>query len=178
MKKFTTSSASSSSSSKARASLKNRYNESSSSKFDTHFADPSTSQILFKSIGFEQDKGEYDEALTKAKDNEGSLYETPTKGKSSIETIHSTSIRESFFKSKPKVKVYLFILEHYEIPKDIDMNQRYGVARSGICHEERVLMAYKNGLLKIKKASSEMRMCWTCGLMGHFPCDCPNLIKY
>ena len=73
-------------------------------------------------------------------------------------------------------KVYAWIQENCTIPDDFETNRAYG-PWSGSCHEERVLRAYRLGLLTTTKTNSnDAVMCTSCATVGHSQNQCPALI--
>lgn len=87
------------------------------------------------------------------------------------------SARARFHKDQHKPLVFQFVLQHFNLPEDLEHSMKYG-PRSGSCFEERVLTAYMNNQLPVKQSSkqiaeAELRICIECGQPGHFPAYCP-----
>ena len=71
---------------------------------------------------------------------------------------------------------YRFIRDHFNIPRDIELDSKFG-PWSGTCFEERVLRAYTlDELLPKKEDLSSLKVCTYCGEEGHVRDGCIKLI--
>jgi len=71
---------------------------------------------------------------------------------------------------------YRFIRDHFNIPRDIELDSKFG-PWSGICFEERILRAYTLDQLMPKKVDgSSLKVCTYCGEEGHKRDGCMKLI--
>jgi hypothetical protein len=71
---------------------------------------------------------------------------------------------------------YRFIRDHFNIPKDIELDSKFG-PWSGICFEERVMRAYTlDELMPKKKGVNSLKVCTYCGEEGHKKGGCMKLI--
>ena len=68
-----------------------------------------------------------------------------------------------------------FVRKHFEIPEHFDRDKRFGPL-SGSSPELRIVSAYAEGALKLKKGIKNIRMiCYECGTIGHDAMDCDKL---
>lgn len=71
---------------------------------------------------------------------------------------------------------YRFIRDHFNIPRDIELDSKFG-PWSGTCFEERILRAYTlDELLPKKENLSSLKVCTYCGEEGHVRDGCIKLI--
>ena len=77
-----------------------------------------------------------------------------------------------------QMDAYRFIRDHFNIPRDIELDSKFG-PWSGICFEERVLRAYTLDELMPKNeedVSCSLKVCTYCGEEGHKRDGCLKLI--
>jgi hypothetical protein len=75
-----------------------------------------------------------------------------------------------------QMNAYRFIRNHFNIPRDIEVDSKFG-PWSGTCFEERILRAYTLDQLKSKSGDgSLLRVCTYCGEEGHKRDRCMKLI--
>lgn len=73
-------------------------------------------------------------------------------------------------------KIYNFVEKHFAIPNGFENDRSFGPL-SGVCYEERAIVAYTNNLLKPKNPEVECgEICTCCAMEGHSRDDCPALI--
>lgn len=101
-------------------------------------------------------------------------YEPKPPSDVTVSATYGASARAIFNAHKHKPRIYNFVIAHFIIPNDFDIQNRYG-SRSGTCHEERVINAYANNLLTPKDTKTMVPRCWQCGAKGHFPRYCTDL---
>jgi len=112
-----------------------------------------------------------DSSNTQSKSNQGSKYH-PDHIHGNIDYHHRGEVPLT----AGQMNAYRFIRNHFNIPKDIELDSKYG-PWSGICFEERILRAYTLGQLKSKSGDgSSLRVCTFCGEEGHARARCMKLI--
>ena len=68
-----------------------------------------------------------------------------------------------------------FVKKYFVIPENFDKDKRFGPL-SGSSPELRIVSAYAEGALKLKKGVKNVRMiCYVCGTIGHDAMDCDKL---
>ena len=68
-----------------------------------------------------------------------------------------------------------FVKKYFVIPENFDKDKRFGPL-SGSSPELRIVSAYAEGALKLKKGVKNLRMiCYVCGTIGHDAMDCDQL---
>ena len=85
------------------------------------------------------------------------IYEAKVGNKPDRDECWGTSARKEFLAKKSNKIVYNFVVENFIVPPNFDTSLSFG-ARSGMCHEQRLLRAYKNRLLKLKPEVSRTRV--------------------
>ncbi len=78
---------------------------------------------------------------------------------------------KDFYKNDRKVFVYSYIISNFIIEEDFDSNRAYGPSY-GICYEQKLIRAYKNGLLRLKPKGILKQLCTVCNGEGHFDDQC------
>jgi hypothetical protein len=73
-----------------------------------------------------------------------------------------------------QTKVYNWIMEQYELPKDVEQNRKYGPL-SGSTYADRVISAYRLGSLK-RANDDTTQICTECANLGHDRDHCPTLV--
>lgn len=73
------------------------------------------------------------------------------------------------------LKVFQWIQEHYNIPKDIEQIRTYGPL-SGSSYEDRVITAYRLGKLTALGGIVDAVICTACAELGHVRDACPTLL--
>jgi hypothetical protein len=73
-----------------------------------------------------------------------------------------------------EARVYDWIMEQYEIPKDLEQNRKYGPL-SGSTYADRVNSAYRLGSLK-RANDDTSQICTVCASLGHDRDHCPTLV--
>lgn len=79
------------------------------------------------------------------------IYEAKVGNKPDPDECWGSSARKEFLAEETNRNVYNFVVEHFVVPPDFDSSLAYG-ARSGTCHEQRLVRAYKNKLLRLKES--------------------------
>jgi hypothetical protein len=72
-------------------------------------------------------------------------------------------------------KLLEWIAEHYEIPKDLERNRKYGPL-SGSSYSDRVITAYRLGSLEKIDNDDTTIICTGCANLGHDRDNCPTLV--
>jgi len=74
-------------------------------------------------------------------------------------------------------QVFAWIVDRYEIPRDLEQKRKYGPL-SGSCYEDRVIQQYTLGKLKrLEEApDEENKICSECAEVGHRRDECPTLV--
>lgn len=75
------------------------------------------------------------------------------------------------------LKVYRFVRDHFLIPKEFEVDHKFGPL-SGSCFEERVIRAYSLGELEAKMGleGCDLHVCTYCGEGGHLKGNCGKLL--
>lgn len=93
---------------------------------------------------------------------------------------------KQFMAHKHKPSVLAHVLTQFDIPSDIERSSKYGMAFSGLCVEDRILVMFETGQLVPKgvaqvPAKTEqvmypdtLQMCYSCGKKGHMHWECPS----
>jgi len=104
-------------------------------------------------------------------------YESRGVSRDKLQTEYGRSPREIFNSRLANCKMAQYVMDNFHVPDDFDRSSKFG-PRSGMCHEERVVLAFENGLLAPKDPSKPPeKICRECGHMGHFCFECPSLIE-
>jgi hypothetical protein len=79
--------------------------------------------------------------------------------------------------STMKAKIIQWILDHYDVPDDIEQNRAFGPL-SGSSYEDRVIAAYSVGKLIRRSTVGDdcAMMCTACAETGHVRDKCPKLV--
>ncbi len=112
-----------------------------------------------------------DDSKTQKKRGSGSEYH-PDHIHSTVDYHH----RGEVSLTTGQQNAYRFIRDHFNIPRDIELDSKFG-PWSGICFEERVLRAYTlDELMPKNKGVNSLKVCTYCGEEGHKKGGCMKLI--
>lgn len=81
--------------------------------------------------------------------------------------------------SNGMAKAFGWVKDNFDIPWNHDKLHKFG-SLSGTYAEERLMIAYENGLLLPKHGRENqagVKICRECGDQGHFPRDCEALLE-